>query len=224
MEREQVCALVSGIQAHDLEERNDQARTLRWLNTADEICRRAKPAVPVRHLVVRVVILNRTAHPNGEEAHEWILMQRRGATRWEPIGTHVQAREHPLEAVVRVAARDASLSNARVFDGKPLFVTAEEIETGPVRHTDIALWYVVAPPKKTEVSSADLAVLGLGRAVLQDAISFDSQRFQGVWRFSYSLLKQMPGDELHPHLPRFFEKWLNILTTRKMLPRESFSK
>jgi ADP-ribose pyrophosphatase YjhB (NUDIX family) len=127
----EVHELVSGIEPGDDVEVGHRAETLRWLESTDDVFRRAKPATPPRHLVTYIVLV--------DDPHI-LLADHIKAGLWLPPGGHVEPDEHPAETARRELDEELGVRTHRF--GQPSFITVTQT-VGADPHTDVSLWFVL---------------------------------------------------------------------------------
>jgi len=129
--------LLSGIRPGDALEREHRANTLKWLETTNDVFRRAKPATPERHLVSYVVLVD----PDDASI---LLVDHRNARLWLPPGGHVEPDEHPTDTARREAHEELGVDAVLVDpSGRPSFVTVNRTGGIDARHTDVSLWFLL---------------------------------------------------------------------------------
>ncbi|MHB8296293.1 MAG: NUDIX domain-containing protein [Acidimicrobiales bacterium] len=130
--------IVSGIQSCDALEQEHRADTLKWLETTDDVFRRAKPATPERHLVSYVVLVD-------SDDASTLLVDHINAGLWLPPGGHVEPGEHPRDTARRKAHEELGINPVPVEpSGRPSFVTVTRTGGIDAGHTDVSLWYLLA--------------------------------------------------------------------------------
>lgn len=140
--RDRVRAEVASIRPLDATEAEHIADALAWIDSGAELCRRAKPAVPPKHLVSYFAVV---------DGRHVLLVDHRSAQLWLPTGGHVESGEHPRTTVERELAEELGIT-AEVDVGAPLMVTVTTTVGLTAGHTDVSLWYVVAGDRKREIS------------------------------------------------------------------------
>jgi 8-oxo-dGTP diphosphatase len=139
---ELVHELVRDIEPLDGLEAEHQRDTLRWLESTDDIYRRVKPAVPPRHLVSYVVVVDRA---DGSS----LLVDHVNAGLWLPPGGHVEPDEDPAATAEREAREELGIE----LDAEgPAFVTVTRTVGIDSGHTDVSLWYVLAGTRDMPVT------------------------------------------------------------------------
>lgn len=108
-----------------------------WLDSTDDVFRRAKPATPSPHLVSYFV-------PVDAAAERVLLVEHRKSGLWLPPGGHLEPGEDPWDATVRECREELGVPAEPLFTGvpSPLFVTWTPT-VGVVPHIDVSLWYVI---------------------------------------------------------------------------------
>jgi 8-oxo-dGTP diphosphatase len=128
---------VSGIQPGDAVEWEHRTDTLKWLETTNDVYRRAKPATPERHLVSHVVLVD----PDDASI---LLVDHRNARLWPPPGGHVEPGEHPTDTARREAHEELGIDPVLVEpSGQPSFITVTRTGGVDAGHTDVSLWYLL---------------------------------------------------------------------------------
>ncbi len=132
-----VAALVAAIEPWDDVERSHQADVLAWLASTPDVYRRVRPATPPRHLVSYAVLTD----PRDLSV---FLVDHRLAGLWLPAGGHVEPGEEPAVTAAREAREELGIdADFSIAGRRPVFVTIART-TGPDRHTDVSLWYLLA--------------------------------------------------------------------------------
>ncbi|NNH71027.1 NUDIX domain-containing protein [Nocardia uniformis] len=178
-----VADIVAGISPYDDLEHRHIAMTLDWLETTDDIFRRATPATPSQHLVAYVVLVD-------PDARGVYLGRHRMAGLHLPMGGHVEPGEHPLTAARREAGEELGIDPVLdVVGEEPLFLTRTTTVGRTAGHVDVSLWHVVRGDR--------------ARQYPLDPAEFDGGRW---WDLDpYGL------PETDPHLPRFVRKLDSVL-------------
>jgi 8-oxo-dGTP diphosphatase len=173
--------LVRGIDALDDLEAEHRRDTLRWLESTDDVFRRAKPATPPRHLVSYVAVVDSLDRSS-------LLVDHINAGLWLPPGGHVEPDEHPAATADREAREELAIRPTFVHDPpRPSFLTVTRTVGTGAGHTDVSLWFVVA-------GTRDMAIT-------IDPTEFTAAR----WWTHREVLDATPG-RLDPHYPRFITK------------------
>lgn len=130
--------LVSAIVPFDGLEEAHRSDTLAWLERTDDVFRRAKPAIPSRHLVAYVAVVDPCDGAS-------LLVDHRSAGRWLPAGGHVEPGEHPTATARREAGEELGIVEAIFRDEHegPVFVTVTETVGIGAGHVDVSLWFVL---------------------------------------------------------------------------------
>ncbi|MGO4615461.1 NUDIX hydrolase [Nocardia sp. 2YAB30] len=132
-----VAEIVDAIAPLDSLEQEHIDTALAWLASTDDVFRRAKPAMPPRHLVSYVVLVD-------PEARRVLLGRHRLAELWLPTGGHADPGEHPHETARREAAEEIGVeAEFDVIGPDPLFLTITSIVDANGGHEDVSLWYVI---------------------------------------------------------------------------------
>ncbi|WP_067503615.1 NUDIX domain-containing protein [Actinoplanes sp. TFC3] len=168
---------IAALQPHDELEAAHLSDTLAWLETTDDVYRRAKPATPPRHLVSYVV-------PADPQTGDVLLVDHRNARLWLPPGGHVEPGENPALAARRELAEELSVDASFT---QPLFLTVTQTVGVDARHTDVGLWYLVELSRDTP-------------------LTVDEGEFADVRWWNRSELAAADPARFDPHLGRFLEK------------------
>lgn len=172
-----VADLVRQIDPVDELERQHITDTLAWLGDTDDIFRRVAPAIPRRHLVSYVVLVD-------PDEYSVFLGRHRKADLWLPMGGHVEPAEHPLATARREAAEELGITAEFTATGdRPVFLTSTTV-TRPLSHEDTSLWYTIRGSRH--------------HAYRLDPAEFDG----GAW---WDLDPHAIPDS-DPHIARFFGK------------------
>jgi 8-oxo-dGTP diphosphatase len=131
--RAAIRAEVEGIIPVDAVETGQREEVIHWIDSGAELCRRAKPATPPKHLVSYFVVV---------DGDQILLVDHRNARLWLPTGGHVEPGEHPRDTVMREAEEELGLDAVFVLP-QPLFVTSTETVGLTAGHVDVSLWYVL---------------------------------------------------------------------------------
>jgi 8-oxo-dGTP diphosphatase len=131
--RAAIRAEVEGIVPVDAVEAAQREEVIAWIRSGAELCRRAKPATPPKHLVSYFVVV---------DGDQILLVDHRNARLWLPTGGHVEPGEHPRDTVMREAEEELGLDAVFVLP-QPLFVTSTETVGLTAGHVDVSLWYVL---------------------------------------------------------------------------------
>jgi 8-oxo-dGTP pyrophosphatase MutT (NUDIX family) len=177
---QEVSRLLGRVVAFDDLEDKHLTAVFTWLDSTDDVFRRAKPATPSPHLVSYFV-------PVDAATGQILLVEHRKSGLWLPPGGHVEPGEHPWDAVVRECHEELSLQAEPLFAGdtSPLFVTrTPTVEANP--HIDVSLWYVIKADSTIEPD-------------------WDRGEFASVRWWPMAALAQA-DDRFDPHTPRFIAK------------------
>ncbi|WP_067540703.1 NUDIX domain-containing protein [Nocardia crassostreae] len=178
-----VADIVAAISPCDDLERHHLEQTRAWLESTDDIFRRAKPATPSPHLVSYVVLVD-------PDARGIYLGQHRIAGLHLPMGGHVEPGEHPLTTAHREAAEELGIEP--VFDvvaDHPLFLSWTTTVGATAGHIDVSLWYVVRGERSREYPL--------------DPVEFESGQWWDLDPYGF------PATD--PHLSRFVRKLDGVL-------------
>lgn len=133
-----VYELVGDIEPGDALEQEHRTDTLKWLETTNDVFRRAKPATPERHLVSYVVLVD----PDDAST---LLVDHIRAGLWLPPGGHVEPGEHPRDTACREAREELGIDPVLVEpQGRPSFIAATPTGGIDAGHVDVSLWYLLA--------------------------------------------------------------------------------
>lgn len=137
--------MVSKVTPFDDLEAEHQLEILRWLESTDDVYRRAKPATPNRHLVAYIPVV-----ADGSS----LLVSHINAGRWLPPGGHVEPDENPVEAARREAHEELGVE-ARFVEHppRPAFVTVTVTGGIDGGHTDVSLWFPLLGRRDMDLSS-----------------------------------------------------------------------
>jgi 8-oxo-dGTP diphosphatase len=129
--------LVRGIQPGDALETEHQGATLSWLESTDDVFRRAKPATPDQHLVAYVV-------PIDLDDGSTLLVDHINAGLWLPPGGHVEPDEHPADTAGREAREELGIEPVFAHPSRrPFFITVTRTVGQDHGHTDVSLWFLL---------------------------------------------------------------------------------
>ena len=117
-----------------------KADVLAWADSGEEIFRLEKPAVPPKHLVSYVAVVD------GEYI---LLVDHINAELWLPAGWHVEPSEHPRETALREVKEELTIDGELLSD-QPLFLTVTETIGKTAGHTDASLWYALRSEYATD--------------------------------------------------------------------------
>ena len=171
--------LISAIPPGDELEARHRAETLAWLESTDDVFRRAKPATPPRHLVSYVV-------PTVPTDGATLLVAHRNAGLWLPPGGHVEPDEDPALTARRELSEELGLPGDGV-SATPAFLTVTETVGIDSGHTDVSLWFI-----------AEIA--------RDAALTPDAGEFADVRWWSRPEIKAADPAAFDPHLGRFLKK------------------
>jgi 8-oxo-dGTP diphosphatase len=176
-----VHGLVAGITPFDALESDHRADTLRWLEGTDDVFRRAKPAVPARHLVSYVIVFDHSTS-------DVFLVDHVNAGLVLPPGGHVEPDEHPATAARRECREELGI-DADFADGQdqPAFITVSTTVGIDSGHTDVSLWFVIFGSRKME-------------------LTLDEVEFNGGRWWSLEEVAEADATTFDPHFGRFLEK------------------
>ena len=132
-----VARIVAAIEPFNEVERSHQAGVLASLAGTPDVYRRVKPATPPMHLVSYAVLAD-------QRVWSVFLVDHRPAGLWLPPDGHVEPGEEPAATAQREALEELGLdADFSIAGRRPVFVTIART-TGPDRHTDVSLWYLLA--------------------------------------------------------------------------------
>lgn len=177
---QEVSRLLHDVAPFDDLEAEHLAAAFTWLDSTDDVFRRAKHATPSPHLVSYFV-------PVDADAGRVLLVEHRKSGLWLPPGGHLEPGEHPWDAAVRECHEELGVQAEPLLPGDtvPLFVTrTPTAEVDP--HIDVSLWYVIK-----------------GEAGVE--LDWDHREFASVRWWSMEDLAQA-GEGFDPHTPRFIGK------------------
>jgi 8-oxo-dGTP diphosphatase len=182
-----VHGLVAGITPFDALESDHRADTLHWLEQTDDVFRRTKPAIPARHLVSYVVVLD---HSN----FDVLLVDHVNSGLFLPPGGHVEPDEHPAAAARREYHEELGIESCFATVGdQPAFVTVTTTIGLDARHTDVSLWFVSSGSREMELTLDDVEFRGARWWSQDEVTSADAMRFDPHFgRF----LKKIQGQSL----------------------------
>jgi 8-oxo-dGTP diphosphatase len=182
---DQVRDLVTGIVPADDLESAHRSDTLRWLGATRDIYRRARPATPPRHLVSYAVLLN------PRDLSLFLVDHRLSGLRLPP-GGHVEPGEDPAGTVRREAMEELGIeADFAVAGSRPAFLTVTHT-TGPGRHTDVSLWYLIGGDRQTPVR-------------------LDPREFTGGRWWTPAQIAAAGPASFEPHLARFLAKAATLI-------------
>ncbi|NKS15982.1 NUDIX domain-containing protein [Rhodococcus hoagii] len=173
--------LVSDIDAFDDLEREHIADSLAWIESTDDIFRRAKPATPPRHLVSYTVVVD-------PSDHSVFLVDHIKSGLQLPTGGHVEPGEHPLVAAKRETREELGIeADFTVAGAEPLFITVTTTVGAPTAHVDVSLWYVIAASRDTQ-------------------FTLDPREFRAGRWWTPREVRASDPEQFDPHFLRFMEK------------------
>jgi 8-oxo-dGTP diphosphatase len=173
--------LVHGIRPWDHLETEHRAETLHWLETTNDVFRRAKPATPDRHLVSYVVMVD-------PDDGSTLLVEHINAGLWLPPGGHVEPGEHPTETARREAHEELGMDPTFAEpNGSPSFVTVTRTGGLDAGHIDVSLWFLV-----------------FGRRGMD--LTIDLTEFNEARWWSLAKIRAADPDIFDPHYARFIQK------------------
>ncbi|WP_199233272.1 NUDIX domain-containing protein [Rhodococcus sp. SMB37] len=179
--------LVSNIDPLDDLEREHISDSLAWIEGTNDIFRRVKPAIPSRHLVSYVVVVD-------PSDHSVFLVDHIKSGLHLPTGGHVEPGEHPLVAARRETREELGVEADFTITGtEPVFVTVTETVGADNSHVDVSLWYVIAARRDT-------------RFIL------DPSEFRGGRWWTASEVRTSDPRQFDPHFRRFLEKLCSSAT------------
>jgi len=176
-----VHGLVAGITPFDALESDHRTDTLQWLESTNDVFRRAKPATPARHLVSYVVVLDRSTF-------DVLLVDHVNSGLFLPPGGHVEPNEHPVAAARRECREELGI-DAHFADAgdQPAFVTVTRTVGIDSGHTDVSLWFVIAGSREIR-------------------LSVDEVEFKGTRWWSLEEVTRADAGSFDPHFGRFLRK------------------
>jgi ADP-ribose pyrophosphatase YjhB (NUDIX family) len=189
---QKVHQLVVGIRPLDELESKHRTQALRWLESTDDVFRRAKPSTPTPHLVSYVALVD----PSDGSC---LLVDHINAQLWLPPGGHVEPDEHPADTAHREAQEELCIDAAFAHPArKPSFITITETVGLDHGHTDVSLWFLLIGQRGMPLTT-DPAEFSEARWWTPDEIqAADSDSFDPHFRRFVTKLGQMNC----PQLPR----------------------
>jgi ADP-ribose pyrophosphatase YjhB (NUDIX family) len=173
--------LVGSIEPTDGLELQHRNQALAWLETTDDVFRRAKPATPDQHLVSYVVLVD-------PEDGSTLLVNHILAGLWLPAGGHVEPDEHPADAADREAREELGIEPLFAHPSRqPFFITITPTVGQAPSHTDVSLWFLL-----------------VGRRGL--ALTPEQREFTEVRWWSMEQVQAAGADRFDPHYHRFLVK------------------
>jgi 8-oxo-dGTP diphosphatase len=174
--------LVANVPPLDVVESEHIADTLRWLESTDDVFRRSKPALPRRHLVSYVVLLDR-------DTFDVLLVDHVNAGLFLPPGGHVEPDEHPAATARRECREELGIEASFSESSTPAFVTVTTTVGRDAGHTDVSLWFISDGARSLEMT-------------------LDPLEFRGSRWWTLDEVMAAPGTEFDPHFHRFMTKAL----------------
>jgi 8-oxo-dGTP diphosphatase len=176
----EVSRIVSAVAPFDDLEAAHLDEVRAWLDSTDDVFRRAKPATPSPHLVSFVVPVDATTA-------RVLLVEHRKSGLCLPPGGHVEPGEDPWNAAVRECREELGIQAEPLVeqDTAPLFVTRTPTDE-PEPHIDVSLWYAIKGDSATE-------------------LDWDHGEFTNVLWLPMDELASVDR-RLDPHTPRFIDK------------------
>lgn len=136
--RAAIRAELAAILPLDALESDHLADALAWVDSGAELCRVAKPATPLKHLVSYFAVV---------DADHILLVDHKNARLWLPSGGHVEPGEYPRTTVLRELREELGFTPGHAIDA-PLMVTCTTTVGFTAEHTDVSLWYVVRADRR----------------------------------------------------------------------------
>lgn len=178
--------LLSSISPADEREELDRADALRWTESTDDIFRRVKPAVPDRHLVVYLAMIDRS---DGSS----LLVDHLDAGLWLPAGGHAEPDEHPAETARREAWEELGIELAEEAP-PPVFITATPTVGHHAGHVDVGLWYLLVGQREMSLSPGVGEFREVRWWTKADLAAVDPALLDPHWsRFSTKVADTAPG-------------------------------
>jgi 8-oxo-dGTP pyrophosphatase MutT (NUDIX family) len=173
--------LVAALSPFDALEAGHITGTLRWLESTDDVFRRAKPATPPRHLVSYAAVLD-------PHTFDVLLVDHLNARLFLPPGGHVEPEEHPAAAARRECREELGIDSPIALGaGNPTFLTVTTTIGRDAGHTDVSLWFIIE-------GSRDMQ------------LTIDEVEFRGVRWWSLPEVTSADGKAFDPHFQRFMRK------------------
>jgi 8-oxo-dGTP pyrophosphatase MutT (NUDIX family) len=173
--------LVAALSPFDPLEAGHITGTLRWLESTDDVFRRAKPATPPRHLVSYAAVLD-------PHTFDVLLVDHLNARLFLPPGGHVEPEEHPAAAARRECREELGIDSPIALGaGNPTFLTVTTTIGRDAGHTDVSLWFIIE-------GSRDMQ------------LTIDEVEFRGVRWWSLPEVTSADGKAFDPHFQRFMRK------------------
>jgi 8-oxo-dGTP pyrophosphatase MutT (NUDIX family) len=178
---EAVHDLVANVSPSDASETEHISSTLRWLEATDDVFRRTKPAIPDRHLVSYVVLLE-------HDTFDVLLVDHVNSGLFLPPGGHVEPDEHPAETARRECREELGIEVSLAGNGvNPTFLTVTKTIGLDPGHTDVSLWFI-----------------GEGSQRLR--LTVDEVEFHGARWWSAEEVAATNKEVFDPHFHRFWRK------------------
>lgn len=176
-----VVDVVSALDPFDEVEREHIDDTLRWMAGTEDIFRRVrKPAIPARHLVSYVVVVDPVSG-------DVFLGDHVKSGLWLPPGGHVEPGEDPRETARRELLEELGVeADFGLVGDVPLFLTVTPT-VGEEEHTDVSLWFAVQVPRAFD-------------------FRLDRTEFRSGRWWSYAEISEADSNTFDPHLLRFVRK------------------
>jgi 8-oxo-dGTP pyrophosphatase MutT (NUDIX family) len=173
--------LVAALSPFDALEAGHITGTLRWLESTDDVFRRAKPATPPRHLVSYAAVLD-------PHTFDVLLVDHLNARLFLPPGGHVEPEEHPAAAARRECREELGIDSPIALGaGNPTFLTVTTTIGRDAGHTDVSLWFIIE-------GSRDMQ------------LTIDEVEFRGVRWWSLPEVTSADGKAFDPYFQRFMRK------------------
>jgi 8-oxo-dGTP pyrophosphatase MutT (NUDIX family) len=153
-----------------------------WLNSTEDVFRRAKPATPSPHLVSYFI-------PVDLKTGKILLVEHIKSGLWLPPGGHLEPGEDPWDAAVRECHEELNTQAEPLLpkDQTPLFVTrTPTTETNP--HIDVSLWYVIKGDESTELNWDRREFASIRWCPIEDLTQTDEQYDPHTARFISKLI------------------------------------
>ena len=174
--------LVAKVTPLDVVESDHIADTLRWLEGTDDVFRLSEPALPERHLVSYIVILDR-------DNFDVFLVDHVNAGLFLPPGGHVEPDEHPAVTARRECREELGIAASFSESSTPAFVTVTTTVGLDAGHTDVSLWFITDGSRSLEMT-------------------LDQVEFRGSRWWTLEEVMSAPGKQFDPHFHRFMTKAL----------------
>ena len=175
--------LVAKVTPLDVVESDHIADTLRWLESTDDVFRRSKPALPERHLVSYVVILDR-------DNFDVLLVDHVNAGLFLPPGGHVEPDEHPAVTARRECREELGIEASFAENSVPAFVTVTTTVGIDAGHTDVSLWFISDGSRNMKMT-------------------LDQVEYRGSRWWTLEEVRSATGKGFDPHFHRFMKKALS---------------